>query len=581
MKSRTSFFNTTVLRKDITRFAPVWGLYTVGLLTFLLMPNLFFYAEEKAEVLIDSMRSFGPFNMILAGICTLMVFGDLFNARLCYATHALPLRREGWFLTHFTAGMLFSVVPNLFIALCLLPMMGPFWYIAPLWFLSNLMQYLFFFGVGAFCAMCAGNRLGAAAVYLIINCTTYLLDWCAQDIYIPMLYGMVYDGTFLEILTPITQINSMELVDYIAVSFDGLDIVRPFQVTGFMTGEWIYLAVIAVLGLVFALMAVLVYRKRNLENAGDFLSLNAIKPVFLVVFTLAISYLLHSFLPYVGLFVGIFVGIFAGKMLLERTVRVFKGKTFLFWGVFSTLILLSLIITSLDLFGVTRYVPDTEDVEAVYFYDSSNRYDYEDQEERPGAISDPGEIEQYRQFHAAMADGRHKHNEERGVTMFVEYELKNGQHVVRRYDVPVYSPEGQFTREKLSSWQAVFRTNDWEALVSRLDRIELELRTGEQIGIAELRDPDKIRGLLEAMKADCEAGNMAQSWNLHYGEETTAWVYLFDSEYYEQSEDLFASDYTAANMHRVYSLSLNVYESCSYTNAYLESLNLEIELYEK
>ena len=40
MKSRTSFFNFTVLRKDITRYAPVWGLYAIGLLLFLLIPNL-------------------------------------------------------------------------------------------------------------------------------------------------------------------------------------------------------------------------------------------------------------------------------------------------------------------------------------------------------------------------------------------------------------------------------------------------------------------------------------------------------------------------------------------------------------
>ena len=32
MKLRTSFFNPAVLKKDITRFAPVWGLYSVFLL---------------------------------------------------------------------------------------------------------------------------------------------------------------------------------------------------------------------------------------------------------------------------------------------------------------------------------------------------------------------------------------------------------------------------------------------------------------------------------------------------------------------------------------------------------------------
>ena len=31
MKLRTSFFNPTVFKKDLTRFAPTWVLYTVGL----------------------------------------------------------------------------------------------------------------------------------------------------------------------------------------------------------------------------------------------------------------------------------------------------------------------------------------------------------------------------------------------------------------------------------------------------------------------------------------------------------------------------------------------------------------------
>ena len=32
MKSRTSFFNPTALKKNLTRFAPAWALYGIGLL---------------------------------------------------------------------------------------------------------------------------------------------------------------------------------------------------------------------------------------------------------------------------------------------------------------------------------------------------------------------------------------------------------------------------------------------------------------------------------------------------------------------------------------------------------------------
>ena len=30
MKSRTSFFNMTVLKKDLLRFAPVWAVYLIA-----------------------------------------------------------------------------------------------------------------------------------------------------------------------------------------------------------------------------------------------------------------------------------------------------------------------------------------------------------------------------------------------------------------------------------------------------------------------------------------------------------------------------------------------------------------------
>ncbi len=572
MKSRTSFFNTTVLRKDITRFAPVWGLYAVGLMTFLLMPNLFFYAEEKAEVLIDSMPTFGPINMILAGICALMVFGDLFKTRLCYATHALPLRREGWFLTHFTAGMLFSTVPTLLIALCFLPMMRQFWYIAPLWFASNVMQYLFFFGIAAFSAVCAGNRLGTVAIYLILNCTSYLVGWYGEEIFTPMLYGMEFNWDFLNFLTPVNWIASMELITYVRQSF---------QVTGFVTYEWVYLAAIAVLGAGFVVLAILVYRKRNLENAGDFLSLPAFKPVFLVIYTLAVAYLFHGLLNYVGLFIGLIVGFFTGKMLLARTVRVFKGKPFLFCGVFVTAMALALLLTAIDPAGLTRYVPDTEDVESMHFYDTSERSNYEVSGDELWVITDAAEIDEFRQFHTDLSDRRHKRTDEETIGVYLHYNLKNGRTVLRKYDVPVDSPEGEFIQEKLSSWQAVFQTDDWDRFVAKVDQVELELRVGEQIGPAQVTDPAQVRGLLEAIRMDCNAGHMAQSWMLHDEEETTAWVYIFDNTYYEQSKDLFTSDYASTNMHRVYALSLNVYESCEHTNAYLESLGLAIDFYDK
>ena len=117
MKSKTSFFNGSVLRKDITRFAPAWGLY----LTAILLLSLTLFTEEDihlAQTMGVSLGIFSAVNFCYALVCGALLFGDLFNSRLCNALHAMPMRREGWFATHLTAGMLFSMVPSWFCLCC-------------------------------------------------------------------------------------------------------------------------------------------------------------------------------------------------------------------------------------------------------------------------------------------------------------------------------------------------------------------------------------------------------------------------------------------------------------------------------
>ncbi len=566
MKSRTSFFNATVLRKNITRYAPVWGLYAIGLLLILFIPNMSWGADDAADALLESLTAMAPVNAILGGICSLMVFGDLFKTRLCYATHALPLRREGWFLTHYTSGLLFSFVPNLVIAGLFCFILQHHWYIAALWLAVVTLQYLFFFGVGAFSAACAGNRLGAAAGYLILNFFALLIGWYAENIYTPLLYGLEFNSTTLEMLMPMTYMGNFDYLNYMRMPFTVLDV---------PTKEWVYLAIVAGIGLLFALLALLLYRKRHLETAGDFLSFKGAKPIFLVVYTLAVGYLFSQILseyPLLGLLAGLAIGFFTGKMLLERTVKVFRGFNFLFFGVIVTALFLSIGLTALDPMGMTRHVPKTENIEAMYFYDSSDRYRYQEEEDSRWTISDPAEIEEFRQFHRDVINAGKPSLEGDHVSVYVHYELKNGRTMLRKYDVPVDSTHGEFIRQKLSSWQGVFHTNDWSEVTDNLYQVDLEIRVNEQIGQAQITEPAQILGLLEAIRLDCDAGNMSQNWSFHQEEESAAWVYIYDSDYYETYTD---------HPYKVYTYNLNVYESCSHTIAYLDSLAIVPEPYEK
>ena len=109
------------------------------------------------------MRTMSVVNLIYGGVCANMLFGDLFQSRMCNALHAMPMRRESWFFTHVCAGLLFSLVPNVVTTVFQMVLLGKYFYIAPLWLVVVTGQFLFFFGVGIFAVMCAGNRLGMGA----------------------------------------------------------------------------------------------------------------------------------------------------------------------------------------------------------------------------------------------------------------------------------------------------------------------------------------------------------------------------------------------------------------------------------
>ncbi|MBO5836476.1 MAG: hypothetical protein J6Q92_01115, partial [Oscillospiraceae bacterium] len=354
MKLRTSYFNGTVLKKDITRFSPVWALYTVFTLLYviLLYDDMFYSADYTFSVM-------GAVNLGYGGICALMLFGDLFKSRLCNALHAMPMRREGWFFTHLTAGLLFCLVPNLVGAGLAAILMGQVQYVAFLWLLVAVLSYLFFFGVGVFSVMCAGSRLGAAAIYALINFLAVLLAWLVDTFYAPALPGVVLDLSWMAKVCPVLQLSQLEFVDISIHKYQGL------QVNEILWGSFGYAAIVAAVGIAFLALALLVYRKRKLETAGDFLSLKPISPVFLVLYTLsagAIFYLIAELFGgefgYAFLVVGLIVGFFTGCMLLEKRVKVFRKKRFLQLAVVVLCFFGTVTVTWLDPIGITRYVPE-------------------------------------------------------------------------------------------------------------------------------------------------------------------------------------------------------------------------------
>lgn len=532
MKSRTSFFNGAVFRKDLRRFAPAWVLYMVCLLmgvTVIVVEASRAYHRAAAVADIIPFMSF--VNLIYALINAQLFFGDLFNARLCNALHAMPLRRECWYGTHLAAGLCFSLVPNAFASLLGLAIsnLGVGWSVALWWFAGTSLQYLCFFGIAVFCMMLTGHRFAAVLVYTIINFFSLLVYWLVDSLYEPLLTGIRIAQEPFNLFSPMVQmIDDHYLVEVMGERIvDEQGYFSEYIITGIELGSWWPLCLYALLGIALMGLSLVMYRKRQLECAGDFMAFQFTEPILLVIYTVTCGGFLHIFseaftgIPYLFLAVGLIVGFFTGLMLLQRTTRVFTRRAFIQLGIFIGVFALTLVLAVLDPLGITRWVPAAEDVVSVNL---STRYEINSYSEGEIDLTEEADILAMIGVHAgsiAEGDNADAYIETYGyyiTTDFcLEYTMADGSVRQRFYEVHAESDMSQQLKPYFSSFEYV--TGYTEDQIPELAKQINYLYTEElRDNSSEYRDrvaAMDMEAMLRAIAADCAAGNMAQVHSYH------------------------------------------------------------------
>lgn len=500
MKLKTSFFNVSALKKNLTRFAPAWGLY--GLALVLIVLNI----SDQAGINFARMMGYSISTMVVVNfcyalLCALLLFGDLYNSRMCNALHAMPMRREGWFLTNVVSGLLFSLIPNTVVALLGVILSEELWMFPLLWLGAVTMQFLFFFGVAVFSGYLVGNRVALALVYYILNGFSPILYLLIQSIFEPMLYGVTVQREWFVEFCPLEK-----MIDtvYLAV-FDVID--TPGQWPWEFIDGWGYMGICAGLGVVALGVALLCYRKRNLETAGDFAATKPIGIGFLILYTICGGACCHSFFSlFLGdenewlLYLGLAIGFFTGLMLLKRTVRVFKPKAFLGFGAVVLAMVLSVIVVRTDLLGIVRWMPKAEQIRSVSI--TTNRVS----DERL-TLTEEDDLEKILQIHQYGLDNRDASTDGRRDTrVILTYTLRSGAVRQREYYVNVGTACGDMLRFYLSRPEMVLGE-----IYGKLDQYTLqsvELPNGKSLIVSE----EALRALMDAIKADCAGGDLAQDW---------------------------------------------------------------------
>lgn len=565
MKSRISFCNGTLLKKDLTRFAPAWGLYLVGLLLGLILMlgdgTEYWFTAHLAQLT----QAMCLVNLIYAIVTAQLLFGDLYGSRMCHALHALPVNRETQFGTHIVSGLLFSLIPTaVFTAVC--SQQAPYsivlnaWQIPLYWFAGTNLQYWFFFSLAVLSMLCAGNRVGAALIYGILNFVSYILYFLADTVYTPMLHGVVTQEDIFQLLCPVVQLSTTQLVsvsrrkEFIQIAADGSE---RYQTWGDITVPpegWIYLGILAVIGGAFLLLALRMYQKRHLESAGDLIATRKLEPVFMVLYSLVAAALFQAAnqmvvggreLMYLFLGAGLTVGWFTGRMLIERQVKVFRrGKNWLGLTALALALAASLVVTKLDPFGIEDWTPDAEDVrsvnigigyrgsidldtpeeikEAIYFHELllSEKLTNEEiaatqQLPTPEAVESVAGVQT---ITIAEPQPVYRTYRESSNNVNIIYTMKNGWTVRRVYNTWLDTEQGQLLRKYMSTVEAVFSNyshiKDAQDLVAQADTAEYFNVDGYPLD-ERFRTEEAVRELLECVAADCEAGTMAQYSNFH------------------------------------------------------------------
>ena len=561
MRSRTSCFNGTVFRKNLTRFAPVMALYTLVLVLLIFMAwsnsgdlerglNFTYQINGIFEVT-------GCVNLIYAGLIAQLLFGDLYNTRMCNALHAMPLRRESWFVTNAASGLVYSLVPSVVASVVLLPFLRQtvvdgVWKIALLYFVSSNLEYICFFGLALFATMLVGNRFTMVAGYALLNFGSGALYWLVRTAYTPMLYGVVTPSALATSLMPLSYMTNGFLKFDIGDCRDDFGRLIPgvrgtFEITDNFGKLW----VLALVGIAFAVVALLVYRRRNLECAGDAVCSPKLVPVFQVLSVLFVAVGILALLDgsfgdpgagstYVILFVGLLVGWFAGKMLVERSVQVFQPKNWIGLGALALVLAVSLGLTKLDVLNLEERMPvaetvtsvtlngdkleDREDIEKIL---NLHALALEDRVEQEGAycLEENGEYVRWQESsYRYWEEGDPIPQQRLADCLRLDYTLENGRHVQRNYCVWTDTPAGGILKDFLTSWEFVNdRTIDvdgkkTEALPLVLATLDKIYCNGKTVEAEDLRSsPDS---LIRAIQADCAAGTMAQNSRYHEGEFT-------------------------------------------------------------
>ncbi len=464
MKSKISFFNPGLFKSTLRRFWPLWVIHFAG--WFLAMPMLtlinsigsnryddFVFTISESAIFAAPIVAF-----IMAIISAMAVFSFMYSSRSTGLVASLPIRREAVFGTVWLGGVCTVIGSNIVVALLtFLFSLGAdvnsalAFKAVCTWLGVYSMQFILFFGIASITAVMTGSIVVLPILYVIFNFFVFGMEVIIRTHFSYLIWGMAnlsYDS-ILDFLSPIIYMTgdfipevSYRTIPYAFDSFSSLSATR--ECTAFIFNHWLPVIIYCVVGLIFSAAALVMFRKRRMESAGDVIAVRCLRPVFkygvaacsalcggLLLYAMLYSLFNVPALSVVimipSMIVFAFIGYFGAKMLLEKSFHVFRGG----WVGFIVLCCLCAVFTlccDLDVFGIGSYVPEVSEIESISMYSA-------------GEIKQPDAIKCYRDLQLKILSQKEKYekldeNFDSNASIMFSYTLKNGRTITREYVIP-------------------------------------------------------------------------------------------------------------------------------------------------
>lgn len=544
MTAKTSLFNKGIYKSAVNRC--IWGsiLYTVLLFLITALPFIqsgavrmdgdvystmvqFYAANSSASVLL--MQSFSWPALMLAfvvpTVAGLLVFRFMHSKKAAVFTHSLPVTRTSVYVSTVLAAFTLMMAPVVINTVILMIMsvcgFGIYFTIGDclVWMMLQIFTLFIMFSCTCLVAALTGNSFAMVVLNIFIHTFLVIIAYGMDIFAMTSFFGYPESGILGELV-------AKKLFPSIVMSILGYDgINESVTALTFITP--------AVLSIVFYIAALILYKKRNMENAEDVASFRWLGSVikYLITFTGAtIAFMIarDAFQDNQSVIMWAFVVLisaiiyFACEMLLKKSFRVFGNYKGFVAGAIAVAAVMVL-LTYTGFFGYETRIPDIDDIDGVRV----NNYDYFDggyiaaENEAERFLENPEVIKLCTEIHSDIIKNQDVFEkiEDKFYYIEIEYRLKNGKYIKRLYPV---------SREKSNEiMNKIFSNTEYKKVHKIFDEMtsieSAALYNDERVLI------ENAEELIECVRKDIEVLNYNKIYNSGWG------IHL--DLYYKNKED--------------------------------------------